>query len=72
VSLTLNGVPVSGSPVSVTLNKGQEINVKFTVTFTTPGNSVLTATLSPSDVNPANDTKTKTVKVKNNGKDKDK
>jgi len=58
LSLTLNGVPVSGSPVSVTLTNNKEVKVKFDVLFGTPGTATLRASLSPADVNPANDTKT--------------
>jgi hypothetical protein len=71
LSLTLNGVPVSGSPVSITLKMGQEVHVKFDVLFAAPGTATLQASLSPHDVNPANDTLTETVIVKS-GKDKEK
>jgi Zn-dependent metalloprotease len=72
LSLTLNGVPVSGSPVSVTLTKHDEVKVKFDVLFSTAGTATLRASLSPADVNPANDTKTETVKVTGHGDGKDK
>jgi len=67
VNLTLNGVPVSGSPVSVSLGKGKKYNeadVTFNVVFGAEGTAVLKATLSPADEKPANDTATVTVKVK--------
>jgi hypothetical protein len=71
VSLFLNGVN-TGIGQLITLQKGKEVTVKFNVHFSTPGTSVLEATLFPNDVNPANDTKTMTVKVKDKNKDKDK
>jgi hypothetical protein len=58
LSLTLNGVPVSGSPVSITLTNNKAVKVKFNVLFGTPGIATLSASLSPTDINPANDTKT--------------
>jgi hypothetical protein len=56
LSLTLNGVPVSGSPVSVTLTRND--TVTFNVLFGKSGVGTLRARLSPADVNRANDTKT--------------
>ena len=56
LSLTLNGVSVSGSPVSVTVTRND--TVTFNVLFEKPGDAVLRARLSPRDVNPANDTDT--------------
>ena len=65
LSLTLNGVPVSGSPVSITLTKKKPIQaVPFKILFAKQGTAVLKATLSPADVNPANDTLTRTVTVR--------
>jgi hypothetical protein len=58
LSLTLNEVPVSESPVSVTLTKNETVTVKFDVLFEKPGVATLTARSSPGDVNPANDTNT--------------
>ena len=72
LSLTLNGVPVNGSPVSVTLTKHDEVKVKFDVLFGAAGIATLQASLSPADSNPANDTKTETVRVTAHGDDKDK
>jgi len=73
LSLTLNGVPVSGSPVSITLTNNKAVKVKFNVLFATPGTATLRASLSPHDINPANDTKTE-IKVigPGPGQDKDK
>jgi hypothetical protein len=56
LSLTLNGVPVSGSPVSVTVTRND--TVTFNVLFEKPGIATLRARLSPGDVNRANDTET--------------
>jgi parallel beta-helix repeat protein len=72
LSLTLNGVAVSGNPVSVTLTKHDEVKVAtFDVLFAKPGIATLRASLSPANVNRANDTKTKTVTVTSQGDDKD-
>jgi hypothetical protein len=56
LNLTLNGVPVSGSPVSVTLTRND--TVTFNVLFEKPGEATLRARLSPADINRANDTQT--------------
>jgi plastocyanin len=66
LSLTLDGKPISGSPVSVLLSKLQEKTVKFNVKFSESGTKLLRASLSFADANPVNDNETVTVRVKDN------
>jgi hypothetical protein len=62
VQLLVNGAP-AGPSQSITLRRYDNKVVKFEVRFN-KGTATLTASLLPGDSNPANDTKTITVKVK--------
>jgi len=72
VSLSFNGIDVSGSPQSVTLKGQTTVVVKFKVLFSTPGTGALQASLFPADANPTNDMKTVIVRVGDKDKDKNK